>query len=225
MDKYVLITAGGKGYRVGGPPKQFEELLGYPLLMHTFQAFDFLSDTSKFILVLSEDKLDYWNQLCQKYNFQIPHQVITGGPKRFYSVKRGLGLVPNNALVAIHDGVRPLVSADTINRCFEIALRKGNAIPAISIHESVRETDGPLNKPVARNKLKIIQTPQVFYSYLIKKAYQQNYREHFTDDASVLESTGEVIHLVEGNDENIKITGPADLMIAAALLKRKKGEG
>jgi len=226
MDKYILLVAGGKGSRVGGPPKQFEILLGFPLLMHTFHAFDFLSNTAKFILVLPEDKVGYWNQLCQKYDFQISHQVISGGPKRFYSVKRGLGLVPDNAVVAIHDGVRPLVSADTINRCFEIALKKGNAIPAISVRESVRETDGPLNKLFDRNKLKIVQTPQVFYSSLIKKAYHQNYREYFTDDASVLESTGEVIHLVEGNDENIKITGPADLIIAEALLKRKKkGEG
>lgn len=223
MDKYILIVAGGKGSRMGGQPKQFVGLLGKPLLMHTLSAFGFLSSSTKFIVVLPETDLEFWKTLCLKHNFQIPHQVISGGPKRFYSVKRGLGLVANDALVAIHDGVRPLVSEDVIQRCFAVARRKGNAIPAIRIHESVREVDAALNKPFNREKLRVIQTPQVFYSTLIKNAYRQNYREDFSDDASVLESTGQVIHLVEGNDENIKITRPADLIIAEALLKRKEG--
>ncbi len=225
MDKYILIVAGGRGSRIGGQPKQFVELLGKPLLMHTFDVFTVLPSPKKFIVVLSETDLEYWKLLCVEHDFRVPHQVISGGPKRFYSVKRGLGLVPNDALVAIHDGVRPLVSEDTIQRCFDIARRKGNAIPAIRIHESVRETDASLNKPFNREKLRIAQTPQVFYSTLIKNAYQQNYREDFTDDALVLESTVQMIHLVEGNEENIKITNPSDLIVAEALLKRKKGEG
>ncbi len=221
MDHYILITAGGKGQRIG-QPKQFVELSGIPLLMYTFNAFAFMRYMARFILVLPENEISYWKDLCLQHSFDIPHQVISGGPKRFYSVKRGLNLVPGDAIVAIHDGVRPLVSQDTIQRCFTLAERKGNAIPAIVVKESVRETDGPLNKPVNREKLRIIQTPQVFYSTLIKKAYHQNYREDFTDDASVLESIGQQIYLTEGNDENIKITTPADLIMAEALLNRKK---
>lgn len=224
MDKYILIVAGGRGSRIGGQPKQFVELLGKPLLMHTFDVFTVFPSLKKFIVVLSETDLEYWKLLCVEHDFRVPHQVISGGPNRFFSVKRGLSLVPDDTFVAIHDGVRPLVSEDVIRHCFDVARRKGNAVPAIRIHESVRETDAALNTPLDREKLRLVQTPQVFYSALIKKAYQQHYREDFTDDASVLESTGQMIHLVEGNEENIKITNPSDLSVAEALLKRKKGE-
>ena len=222
MEHYILIVAAGKGQRIGGKPKQFTELSGLPILMHTLHAFDFPGHRAKFVLVLSENDIAHWKELCFQYDFTIPHQIISGGPKRFYSVKRGLSLVPDEVLVAIHDGVRPLVSVDTIQRTFNMAQRKGSAIPAVPVNESVRETDGSLNKPVDRRKLRIIQTPQVFYSSLIKKAYHQNYRDSFTDDASVLESTGQPIYLVEGNPENIKITTPADLIMTEALLKKNK---
>ena len=221
MEHYILIAAGGKGERIGGKPKQFIELAGLPLLMHTFHAFTFPGFKANFVLVLPENDISHWKELCLQYDFTVPHQIIPGGPKRFHSVKRGLSLVPDDVLVAIHDGVRPLVSADTVRSCFDMAQRKGNAIPAIPVTETVRETDGSLNRPVDREKLRIIQTPQVFYSGFIKKAYLQNYRESFTDDASVLESTGQPVYLVEGNPGNIKITTPDDLIMAEALLRQK----
>lgn len=220
MDKYILIVAGGKGLRFESDlPKQLVEVNGKPLLMWSFDAFKFLKKTAQFVLVLNGDLIGQWKHLCVKHNFNIPHQIVEGGPKRFHSVKNGLNLVPNSVLVAIHDAVRPLVSERTIIDCFSVAYRKGNAVPAIVVNESLRETDGPLNHPVNRDKYKVVQTPQTFHSDKIKKAYQQSYREHFTDDATVLESTGEIIHLVEGNRENIKITNNSDLLFAESILK------
>ena len=221
MEYFILIVAAGKGQRFGGTPKQFVELLGMPLLMHTFRAFGFLSGKADFVLVLPEDYVEHWKALCRQHGFDMPHRLITGGPERFHSVTRGLSMVPDDVLVAIHDGVRPLVSEETVRRCFDVALRKGNAIPAVPFRETVRETDGVLNRPADRERLRIIQTPQVFHSTLIKKAYRRHYSEKFTDDALVLESAGHPVYLAEGNPENIKITTPADLIVAEALLKQR----
>lgn len=218
MKRYVLILAAGEGKRMNAElPKQFIGLKGKPLLMHTFGAFC-LFDDMEFVLVLNEHWIDTWKQLCQNHHFSIPHQVVEGGPMRFHSVKSGLKYIPDGALVAIHDGARPLVSKETIGRCFEMAVKKGNAVPTMSISESVREIDGALNRPVNRDKIKIVQTPQVFHSSFIRKAYNQPYNEKFTDDATVLESIGEQIHLVEGNPENFKITTVNDLIVAERLM-------
>lgn len=220
MEKYILIIAGGRGKRIGGDvPKQFIEIAGRPLLMWTFEAFEFLKLEAKFVLVLNSDLIGLWKHLCRQYSFNIPHKVVEGGPKRFHSVKRGLNLIPGNSLVAIHDAVRPLVSKQTIQNCFTIANRKGNAVPAILVNESMRKIDGPLNQHVERNDYRLIQTPQTFISDKIKKAYQQNYHERFTDDATVFESAGESIQLVEGNRQNLKITYKEDLLYASKLLK------
>lgn len=214
MKKYVIIVAGGSGERMGmKQPKQFLELAGRPVLMLTFDAFSFLYGEVEFILVLSSKYIQIWKQLCIDHNFQIPHQITDAGPKRFHSVKNGLRLVPDQALVAIHDAVRPFVAEQVIRNCFDMAERKGNAIPLLPIEESVREVSGSLSKAINRNKLRLVQTPQVFRSESIRLAYQQPYNEKFTDDATVLENNGGQIHVVEGNQENIKITSPTDLAI------------
>jgi 2-C-methyl-D-erythritol 4-phosphate cytidylyltransferase len=218
MDLYALIVAGGSGKRMGTDvPKQFLELAGKPVLMRTIERFRSFNVSIKIITVLPEDQLGYWEELQKKYSFSVPNTVVEGGPERFYSVKNGLDKVEDNSLVAIHDGVRPLVSLDTIKRCFDAAEKFGNAIPVISPTDSVRMITEQGNIPVSRQYLRIIQTPQVFDSKLIKKAYLQDYSPDLTDDAMLLEKTGETIHLVEGNRENLKITNPGDMAVAEAL--------
>jgi 2-C-methyl-D-erythritol 4-phosphate cytidylyltransferase len=218
MDLYALIVAGGSGKRMGTDvPKQFLELAGKPVLMRTIERFRSFDVSIKIITVLPEDQLGYWEELQKKYSFSVPNTVVEGGPARFYSVKNGLDKVEDNSLVAIHDGVRPLVSLDTIKRCFDAAEKFGNAIPVISPTDSLRMITEQGNIPVSRQYLRIIQTPQVFDSKLIKKAYLQDYSPDLTDDAMLLEKTGETIHLVEGNRENLKITNPGDMAVAEAL--------
>lgn len=218
MNLYALIVAGGSGKRMGTDiPKQFLELSGKPVLMRTIERFWSFDASIKIITVLPEDQMGYWEELQKKYSFSIPCTAVKGGSARFFSVKSGLEKIEDNSLVAIHDGVRPLVSTDTIKRCFDAAKRFGNAVPVISPADSVRMITEQGNMPVNRQYLRIIQTPQVFDSKLIKKAYLQDYSPEFTDDASLLEKTGEAIHLVEGNRENLKITNPGDLAVAEAL--------
>jgi len=218
MNLYALIVAGGSGSRMGTDiPKQFLELSGKPVLMHTIERFWSFDASIKIITVLPEDQMVYWEELLKKHSFSIPCTVVTGGSTRFFSVKNGLENIEDNSFVAIHDGVRPLVSIDTIKRCFEAAQKFGNAVPVISPADSMRMITEQGNMPVHRQYLRIIQTPQVFDSRLIKKAYLQDYSPEFTDDASLLEKTGETIHLVEGNRENLKITNPGDMAVAEAL--------
>ena len=219
MDQYVVIVAGGSGKRMGmDTPKQFLELSGRPVLMHTIERFREFNPTIEIITVLPENQLRFWNDLKNKYSFDIPHTMVKGGSKRFLSVKHGLEFVNSPGLVAIHDGVRPLVRLETIRRCFEAAEKYGNAVPVISPADSLRMEKGEKNSPINRMEVKQIQTPQVFDIAKIKKAYLQDFDPSFTDDATVLEKTGEKIHLVEGNRENIKITNPEDLFIAQTLL-------
>ncbi|MGQ9621786.1 MAG: 2-C-methyl-D-erythritol 4-phosphate cytidylyltransferase [Bacteroidales bacterium] len=219
MDFYVVIVAGGSGKRMGiDIPKQFLELAGKPVLMHTIERFKKFNSSIEIITVLPENQLRFWNDLIRKYSFDIPHTLVKGGKHRFISVKHGLEFVSGPGLVAIHDGVRPLVSNGTMKRCFEEAAKFGNAIPVISPSDSVRIVSGNRTEPVNRTDIKQVQTPQVFDIDLIKNAYRQNYDTSFLDDATVLEKTGVQIHLVEGNRENIKITNPEDLFIAQSLL-------
>ena len=218
MNRYALIVAGGSGKRMGTDiPKQFLELAGMPVLMRTIERFRSFDNSIRIIVVLPEDQMEYWEELQKKYSFSIPCTAVKGGPERFFSVKNVLEKIEDCSLVAIHDGVRPLVSTDTIKRCFDAAQKFGNAVPVISPADSVRMITEQGNIPVNRQFLRIIQTPQVFDSKLIKKAYLQDYTPEFTDDASLLEKTGEAIHLVEGNRENLKITNPEDLAVAEAL--------
>jgi 2-C-methyl-D-erythritol 4-phosphate cytidylyltransferase len=219
MDLYVIIVAGGSGKRMGAEiPKQFLELAGRPVLMHTIERFKAFNESIEIITVLPENQLRHWIELQRKYSFTVPQTIVKGGSTRFYSVKNGLKFVNIPGLVAIHDGVRPFVSLDTIRRCFETAEKLGNAIPSISPTESLRLITDIGSRPVNRFHVKQIQTPQVFSAGLIKKAYLQEYKPEYSDDATVLEDSGEKINLIEGNREYIKITNPEDLLISTVLI-------
>lgn len=219
---YIIIVAGGKGLRMGGDvPKQFLPIQNKPILMRTIEQFYKYNDKLKIILVLPSCQHDYWYQLCEKYKFNISYDIADGGNTRFDSVKNGLNLIPESStgIVGIHDGVRPFVSLDVINRCYESARIKDAVIPVIPVFETLRHIIGESSKTVPRKEFRLVQTPQTFEIQLLKKAYLQEYCEEFTDDASVVEHFGGKITLVEGNRENIKITTPFDLTIAEALLK------
>ena len=219
MKLYAVIVAGGHGKRMGSEtPKQYLELAGKPVLMRTLERFKAFDESIELITVLPENQLRFWAELQKKYSFDIPHTIVKGGKARFYSVRNGLNFVDTPGLVAIHDGVRPFVSIDTIKRCFQMAEKLGNAIPVISPTESMRMVTETGSEPVNRLNIKIIQTPQVFNAEIIKNAYRQDYLPGFTDDATVLEKTGVKINLIDGNRENIKITTPEDLVISSALL-------
>lgn len=219
---HILIVAGGDGKRMGKElPKQFLLLDGKPVLFHTFDSFQFLHDI-KFTLVLNSNHIDYWKELCRLNNFNIPHNIAEGGPTRFHSVKSGLKNIPLDSLVLIHDAARPFASTETIIRVIDTASRKGNAIPVTDIEDSVREVSGANNKVIDRNKLKAIQTPQAFHSSIIKEAYNNAYDVAYTDDATVLESNGSKINLVDGNRENIKISNPVDMIIGEGIVDYRK---
>jgi len=220
VEKHVIIVAGGVGKRMQSEiPKQFLNVAGRPVLIHTFERFINYSDDIKITLVLPEPYIDFWKSLCKRFTFEINHKVIKGGHVRFNSVRNGLKEIHNGGLVAIHDGVRPLVAKDTLNRVFKKAEESGNAIPAVKINESLRKINNENSFFVNRREYRLIQTPQCFHAELIKQAYQQDFKEEFTDDATVVEAMGIKINLVEGNRENIKITRPGDIKIAEAFLK------
>jgi 2-C-methyl-D-erythritol 4-phosphate cytidylyltransferase len=226
MKLYAIIVAGGTGKRMGAEiPKQFLELGGRPLLMHAIERFREYDKSTEIITVLPGNQIRHWIELQAKYTFDVPQTLVSGGATRFQSVKNGLEFVETPGLVAIHDGVRPFVSPATIMRCFETAARLGNAVPAILPTESLRLMSGDSSSALDRMQVRIIQTPQVFNSDLLKEAYNQYYRPEFTDDATVVESIGAMINLVEGNRENIKITNPEDLLISNAFLSKDKIQG
>ncbi len=220
MRKYVIIVAGGSGKRMNTEiPKQFLLLNGLPVLMRTIYAFHNFENSIDIILVLPVQHIELWKTLCGQYNFTIEYKIAKGGKTRYQSVKNGLACVNVfESLIAVHDGVRPLVSRDLIQRCYETAAIKGNAIPVIEINDSMRIIIGQNNKPLARSEIRIVQTPQVFKFSQIFEAYQSEFKDTFTDDASVVEANGNIINLVHGISENIKITRNQDLTIASALL-------
>lgn len=222
MERYAILVAGGKGLRFGGDvPKQFLPVKGRPVLMRTVDVFRKAFPDIHVVLVLPTLQQSYWKQLCREYSFDFPVQIADGGETRFHSVRNGLALIPDtDALVGVHDGVRPFVSEDTIFRCYETAEREGAAVPVIPVVETVRmlEMDGK-SKTVDRNKYRLVQTPQTFQTEILKKAYNQPYDPFFTDDASVVEKMNVPVTLVEGNRENIKITTPSDLLFAEYLCK------
>lgn len=220
MKKYIIIVAGGNGTRMNNAvPKQFIELQGKPVLMHTIEKFTTAIPEIYVVVVLSSQNREQWELLCKKYNFTIPFQLADGGDTRFHSVKNGLELIPENCIAGVHDAARPLVSVQTIINAFDTAEQKGNASPAIPLTESVRVVENDKNHAVDRSNYFSVQTPQCFRSTILKEAFLQEYRPAFTDDASVVEAMGEKINLIEGNRENIKITTSQDLIIAEALLK------
>ena len=218
MKKHIIIVAGGKGLRMGGDiPKQFLPVCGKPVLMRTLEAFHAYDSSIHMILVLPVSQQEYWKELCAEYDFTLSHDIADGGETRYHSVMNGLALVEGDGLVGVHDGVRPFVSQEVIARCYEEASLKKAVIPVIGVVETVRQLTGGGSMTVPRDQYKLVQTPQVFEVALLRKAYQQNYTEMFTDDASVVEALGAKVHLVEGNRENIKLTTPFDLQLAEML--------
>ena len=225
--EYVIIVAGGKGLRMGSDiPKQFLPIGGKPVLMRTIERFREYSEDLQIILVLPEAQQAYWQELCKKYDFQIAYQLANGGQTRFHSVQNGLALVPDDAqgVVGVHDGVRPFPSIEVIRRCYETARTAKAVIPVIPIVETVRHlVHKGHSVTVPRDEYRLVQTPQTFDIQLLKAANRQPYNDGFTDDASVVESYGHQITLVEGNRENIKITTPYDLRIGEMLASDEHG--
>ncbi|MBQ6210662.1 MAG: 2-C-methyl-D-erythritol 4-phosphate cytidylyltransferase [Prevotella sp.] len=221
---YVIIVAGGKGLRMGGDiPKQFMNIGGEPVLMHTLRRFREYSETLQIIVVLPHDQQAYWHRLCQEHRFDVSHHIVDGGETRFHSSKNGINAIPDDAegVVGIHDGVRPFVSVEVIDRCFETARDEYACIPVLPVTDTLRYIDQHGGgKNVLRSDYRIVQTPQTFDIALLKQAFNRPYQESFTDDASVVEALGCQVQMVEGNRENIKITTPFDLVVAEALMKR-----
>ena len=219
MNRHVIIVAGGKGLRMGGDiPKQFLPVGGKPVLMRTIEAFYAFDSSMHIILVLPVSQQAYWKDLCETYHFALRHDIADGGETRFHSVKNGLALVGGEGLVGVHDGVRPFVSRQVIAGCYDTARQRHAVIPVIDVVETVRHLTGVGSETVPRNNYKLVQTPQVFEVQLLKEAYQQEYTDAFTDDASVVEAMGREVCLVQGNRENIKLTTPFDLKIAEVLI-------
>lgn len=202
-----------------GVPKQFLELAGKPILMHTLERFRSYDQSIKITLVLPEDQFEYWQNLCREFGFGLRHELVAGGSSRFQSVRNGLMSLPGDGLVFIHDGVRPLVSDQTLANCEKSTCENGNALPVMPVVESLREVSGQGSQHADRSRFRLVQTPQTFMLAQIKAAFEQPESPLFTDDASVAEAFGQHIYLVDGNVENIKITQPTDLLIAALLLK------
>jgi 2-C-methyl-D-erythritol 4-phosphate cytidylyltransferase len=225
MKKYAVIVAGGSGMRMGTlVPKQFLELQGKPLLWHTLSVFlDAFSDM-EIILVLPETYLQTGREIIGITKDPGRIRVTAGGETRFQSVKKGLDLIDQHSIVFVHDGVRCLLSTDLITRCYNSAIEKGNAIPAVSAVDTIRIETVAGNSLINREKVRLIQTPQTFFSDIIKSAFEQDYQESFTDEASVVEQLGVKIHLIEGETTNIKITRPIDILIAEKILEEREVE-
>lgn len=219
-NRSVIIVAGGKGLRMGSDlPKQFIPVAGKPVLMRTIEAFHSYDSNIDIILVLPYSHHVYWKELCANYHFGIPHTIAMGGETRFHSVKNGLGLI-NGGTVAIQDGVRPFASKEMIARCFDAAKRYHAVIPVIDSTDSLREMiDGTKSRIIDRSGIRLVQTPQVFHTDILKKAYETEFKDTFTDDASVVEAMGIDVHLVKGEVTNIKITTPLDLKIGELIVR------
>ena len=219
MERYAVIVAGGKGLRMGSErPKQFLCIGGKPILMHTLEAFYRYDATIHLVLVLPHRHQPLWAELCEEHHFTLPYKLVDGGETRFHSVKNGLSAIPNQGVVAIHDGVRPFLHSNMLDRCFQAVKIQRAVIPVINVVDTVRQLTPDGSQTVDRNAYKLVQTPQLFKTSLLKQAYEQPYTTAFTDDASVVEAMGEKVALVEGSRENIKITTPFDMKVAEALI-------
>lgn len=223
ISAYALIVAGGSGTRMRSViPKQFLLLNGKPVLMYTIAAFAQSAYQPQIIVVMHTNYHNYWQELCTEHKFTIPHTLVESGETRFHSVKKGLELAnDDDALVAVHDAVRPITSTEIIDRAYADAFKYGNAVVAVKSRDSIRALRNGKSESLLRDEIYLVQTPQTFKSGLLKKAYLQSYTDAFTDDASVAEKDGERIHICEGSYQNIKITFPEDIMIAELLLLQK----
>lgn len=224
MKKYLIVVAGGKGLRMGGDlPKQFQLLGDKPVLMVTLERLHAIDPTMQLILVLPADHFEMWMELCRKYEFSVPLLLAQGGATRFHSVQNGLAQVDDieEALVGVHDGVRPFVSSKVVDDSFREAWIHGAAIPMIEVQDSLRHIVGGngVTEVVPRDRYRLVQTPQVFKLSILRNAYQQRFVESFTDDASVVEASGVQVVSVEGNRENIKLTTPFDFMVAKTIME------
>lgn len=224
MKKYLIVVAGGKGTRMGGDmPKQFQSLGEKPVIMLTLERLHAMDPGIQLILVLPADHFELWKELCKQHSFAVPLLLAQGGSTRFHSVQNGLAQVDDidEALVGVHDGVRPFVSPRVLADCFREAWINGAAVPMIDLQDSLRHIVGGngATEVVPRDRYRLVQTPQVFKLSLLRRAYEQRFIEEFTDDASVVEALGEQVVAVEGNRENIKLTTPFDLMIAKTIIE------
>jgi 2-C-methyl-D-erythritol 4-phosphate cytidylyltransferase len=219
MTTTFIVTAGGIGKRMGSDiPKQFIEINGLPILMHTLYKLHGFNSKAQFILTLPGDWFDYWNDLRKKHDFLIDVELVEGGQERFHSIKNALKIAQGD-IIAIHDGVRPLVSKDTLERLVDGVKKYRAVIPVLGIKESVRMLRENQSEAINRDLVKIVQTPQFFIKELIQRAYTSEFSNEFTDDASVVEKLGFSVELVPGNEENIKITTPLDLKMAEYFLQ------
>lgn len=224
MKKYIIVVAGGKGLRMGGDvPKQFQIVGNRPVLMVTLERLHAIDPSMQLVLVLPADQLEQWKEMCKEYGFAVPLLLTQGGATRFHSVQNGLAQVDDidEALVGVHDGVRPFVSQRVIDDCFREAWIHGAAIPMIDLQDSLRHIVGAdgVTEVVPRDRYRLVQTPQVFRLSVLRKAYEQRFVETFADDASVVEAAGMDVVAVEGNRENIKLTTPFDMLVARTLME------
>lgn len=223
MLKYAIIVAGGSGTRMGGNlPKQFLLLNNKPVLYYTLKAFLEAYDDLQIILVLPAEYTDMGQEIIDAWFDKDRIRITTGGDTRFQSVKNGLQLIKDESIIFVHDGVRCLLTTGLIHACYEKALQTGSAIPAVASKDSVRLITEEGNDAFDRNNVMLIQTPQTFHSKILIPAFNIDYKDKFTDEASVVEAYGLKVSLVEGEETNIKITKPVDLLIAEVILNNRK---
>ena len=218
----MIIVAGGTGTRMGAEiPKQFIELNGKPILMHTLERMHATDKAMQLILVLPANQLDEWGKLCNKHAFVLPYVTADGGATRFLSVKNGLQLAGDSELIGVHDGVRPLFSGSLINRLFEEVNKSGATVPVTPVVQSLRKVDGASSSAVDRSNYRQVQTPQCFKTNVLQDAFASAKHANYSDDAAVVEANGISISLVEGDLDNIKITTPIDLQYAELIIARR----
>ena len=222
IKKYAVIVAGGQGIRMGSViPKQFLPLLGKPMLCHAIESFAQAMPGIHLILVLPANQVGSAQTVLRSYIGNIDVTTVAGGETRYHSVQNGLKQITGEGVVFVHDGARPLISGELIMRCYEQAIEKGSAVPVIPLVESARIVDGEQSKPLDRENLRIVQTPQTFRTEVILPAFRQAYIPSFTDEATVLEAFGTTVHLIDGMPDNIKVTTPNDMIVAEALLNAR----
>lgn len=218
MQRATIIVAGGMGRRLGGAiPKQFQLVAGKPMLCWTISAFRSFDARMPIVVVLPEPHISIWKTLCIGHNFHDEHTVVAGGEERFHSVREGVKAIRGEAVIAVHDGVRPAVSRVLIERCFTHAAQHGSAVPVVPITVSVREVDGAQSKPIDRSRLRAVQTPQCFEADLLRRAFELPYDPAFTDEATLVERLGAKVELVDGEDSNLKVTTTSDLRLVELL--------